>query len=731
MRSVYLDYNATTPIDPEVAAAMQPFLGEYFGNPSSSHYYGVQTRKAVEEARKHVANLLHAHPDEIIFTSGGTESNNYAIKGIALTRRNRGNHIITTAIEHPAVVEVCRYLEKQGFRITFLPVDADGLVNPVDLQKAITPQTILVSVMHANNEVGTIQPISELSAIAHSHKVAFHCDAAQSVGKIPVHVDEMGIDLLSVAGHKLYAPKGIGALYIKRGITLEKLIHGADHEQNLRAGTENILEIAGLGKACEIAARDLEKNMDHMRKMRDLLQHGLQESGLDFRLNGHEEKRLPNTLSLSFKGVEANTALSELDDVAASAGAACHSDQVDVSAVLEAMKVPIEYAMGTIRLSTGRTTTEEDIQFAVKRMTEVISRFQNVEDEAPSQMIATSEIKLTHFTHGMGCACKIEPDVLEKVLRKLPQPIHENILVGTSTADDAAVYKISDDQAVVVTLDFFTPIADDPYTFGQIAAANALSDLYAMGATPLFGLNIVAFPIKRLPLEVLEAVLKGAQSKADEAGIFIIGGHSIEDPELKYGMVAVGVVHPDKIWRNAGIKPGDSLILTKPIGTGVLSTALKRGLLDSAQEEKLYENMSTLNAEAYSVLKEYPVSACTDVTGFGLLGHLTEMSVHSKMDVEIVANDVPVMENVMELIAANVVPGGTRANLNHVEHLVHWDLALPQKLLLCDAQTSGGLLASLPSGQAQDAMEKLQEKGLNARIIGKALQEGSGKIFVR
>ncbi len=730
MKPVYLDFNATTPIAPEVANTMKPFLEEFFGNPSSSHWFGIQTRKAVEEARKQVADLLGAYPDEIIFTSGGTESNNYAIKGIAFARRDRGNHIVTSSIEHPAVIEVCRFLEKHDFRITYLPVDEFGLVNPADLEEAITSQTILVSIMHANNEVGTIQPISELASIAHRHDAVFHCDAAQSVGKIPVIVNDLGVDLLSIAGHKLYAPKGIGALYIRRGITLEKMIHGADHEQNLRAGTENILEIAGLGKACEIAARDLDKNMRHMKSMRDRLHDKLSESGLDFRLNGHPENRLPNTLSLSFYKVEANTVLSELDDVAASAGAACHSDQVDVSAVLEAMQVPIEYAMGTIRLSTGRSTTDEDIDFAAKRIVEVVSRFQDQGDE-PACIVPTSDIKLTHFTHGMGCACKIEPDVLESILRKLPQPIHDKILVGTSTADDAAVYMLSDDQAVVVTLDFFTPIADDPYTFGQIAAANAMSDLYAMGATPLFGLNIVAFPTKRLPLSVLEDVLRGAQSKADEAGIFIIGGHSIEDPELKYGMVAVGIVHPDRIWRNAGIKPGDALVLTKPIGTGVLSTALKRGLLDASQEQMLNQTMSALNATTYSVLKDYQVNACTDVTGFGLLGHLTEMSVHSGMDVDIIADQVPALDGVLELIAANVVPGGTLANLRHVSGMIEWNLARPLQLLLCDAQTSGGLLASVPKEMAAEILAKLKAKGLTAAIIGHAKGEGSGKIFVR
>jgi cysteine sulfinate desulfinase/cysteine desulfurase-like protein len=319
----------------------------------------------VDEARRQVAALLHCRPEEVVFTSGGSESNNYAIKGTAFANRGKGNHIITSAIEHPAVLEVCKYLADKSFQITYLPVDEFCMVHPRKLQESITPQTILISIMHANNEVGTIQPIAEIAQIAKEHGIVFHTDAAQSVGKIPTRVDELEVDLLTIAGHKLYAPKGIGALYVRGGIRLEKLIHGADHEQDLRAGTENVLEIVGLGQACKIAKRDLEKNMCHMQEMRDLLYAGLRQQLGGLRLNGHPEKRLPNTLSVCFKSIEANTLLAEIESVAASAGAACHSDSVRLSSVLEAMQVDLEYAMGTVRFSTGKMTTEEEVTHTV------------------------------------------------------------------------------------------------------------------------------------------------------------------------------------------------------------------------------------------------------------------------------------------------------------------------------------------------------------------------------
>lgn len=370
-KPIYLDYNATTPHDPEVVEAMRPFLEEEFGNPSSSHYYGRKPRQAVTQARERVASLLNCQPREIFFTSGGTEANNHAIIGVAEAFSKKGNHIITSQIEHPAVSEVCAYLQKNDFEITYLPVDEHGLVNPADVAAAITLRTLLITIMHANNEVGTIQPISEIAQIAKESGVLLHTDAAQSSGKIPAAVDQLGVNLLSIAGHKIYAPKGVGALFIRDGLELAKFMQGAAQESGVRPGTENVLEIVGLGKACEIAERDLEQNMTHMQQMRDRLYEGLKANCDNTRLNGHPQKRLPNTLSISFEGLEANRLLDAIGpQVAASAGAACHSDTIEISGVLKAMDVPLNWAKGTLRLTTGRPTTAADIDRAI----EVISR---------------------------------------------------------------------------------------------------------------------------------------------------------------------------------------------------------------------------------------------------------------------------------------------------------------------------------------------------------------------
>lgn len=373
MEPIYLDYNATTPIDPEVADAMMPFLKQKFGNPSSSHWFGITTRKALINAREQVADLINCKPEEIVFTSGGTESNNYALRGYAFANLHKGNHIITSAIEHPAIIEVCKYLEKHNFKVTYLPVDRNGLVSVKSVKKAITKETILISIMHANNEVGTIQPIAEIAEVANETGICLHTDAAQSLGKIPVDVSELDVDLLSIAGHKIYAPKGIGALYIKQGIKLEKLIFGAKQENGYRAGTENILEIVGLGKACEIAKLKLAQNYNHMKKMRDRLWNGLVSEIPDIRLNGHPEKRLPNTLNVSFLNMDEYFQLSLFLEIAASVGAACHSNDVLLSPVLEVMKVPIEYAKGTIRFSTGKMTTIKEIDGAIKKIIEIYS----------------------------------------------------------------------------------------------------------------------------------------------------------------------------------------------------------------------------------------------------------------------------------------------------------------------------------------------------------------------
>jgi cysteine desulfurase len=375
---VYLDYNGTTPVDPRVIEAMAPFLETEFGNPSSSHWYGIVPKKAVETARRQVAELLGCNPGEIIFTSGGTESNNHAIIGIARAFRAKGNHIITSRIEHPAVLEVCRFLEGFGFKTTYLPIDEHGLVSVLDVETSIRPQTILITIMHANNEVGTIQPVKEISRIAKARGIVMHTDAAQSIGKIPTFVSTLGVDLLSMAGHKIYAPKGIGALYIRQSVMPEKFCHGAGQEMGLRAGTENVSGIVGLGKACEIAARDLKKSIGHLKMLRDRLQDGLFRELDQIKPNGHPEKRLPNTLSLCFKGLEANRILEEIGlKIAASAGAACHSDTVEISHVLEAMNVPLDWAKGTLRFSVGRMTTVEQIDKAIQVIVHAMKKLQS------------------------------------------------------------------------------------------------------------------------------------------------------------------------------------------------------------------------------------------------------------------------------------------------------------------------------------------------------------------
>lgn len=375
LQPIYLDYNGTTPHDPAVIAAMRPFLESDFGNPSSSHWYGIRPRKAVEKARRQVAGLLDCRPEEVFFTSGGTESNNHAIKGTARALKEKGRHIVTSTVEHPAVLEVCRYLEKEGFETTYVDVDDTGMLRVDDVADAMRPDTILISVMHANNEVGTVQPIAEIGVLARQKGVCIHTDAAQSVGKIATDVQTMNVDLLSVAGHKLYAPKGIGVLYVRTGRLPEKFCHGAGQEMGRRAGTENVMAIVGLGKACEMAERSLDHAGRHLKAMRDRLHTGLADGLVDMRLNGHPERRLPNTLSLSFKGLEANRILEEIGlEVAASAGAACHSDTVTLSHVLEAMRVPVEWAKGTVRFSTGRMTNGEQIDRAVNVVVKAVRR---------------------------------------------------------------------------------------------------------------------------------------------------------------------------------------------------------------------------------------------------------------------------------------------------------------------------------------------------------------------
>jgi len=365
---IYLDYNATTPIAPEVREAMQPYLENHFGNPSSTHSYGRAAQAGIAKARNQMALLLGASPEEIVFTSGGTEANNLAIRGAAVALRDKGRHLVTTTVEHPAVTQVMAHLESEGWDVSYVPVDERGQVDPEAVEAALRPDTVLVSVMHANNELGTIMPVADIAARAHAKGVLVHTDAAQSVGKIPARVWDLGVDLLSVAGHKFYAPKGVGALFVKRGTPLAPVLFGAAQEEGRRPGTENTPYLVGLGRAAELAIREQKKLAPQWAALRDRLQDELVSSlpADQVRVNGDLEHHLPNTLSISFRGIQGDALLNGLPEIAASTGAACHADAVSLSTVLEAIDLPLEFAKGTVRLSIGRYTTAEDVDRAAK-----------------------------------------------------------------------------------------------------------------------------------------------------------------------------------------------------------------------------------------------------------------------------------------------------------------------------------------------------------------------------
>jgi cysteine desulfurase len=371
-RPIYLDYNATTPIDPAVLKAMLPYLSDHYGNPSCTHLYGREAHTAVERAREQVAELLGAKPDEIVFTGGGSEASNQAIKGAILrpeTDWGRKAHVIISAVEHPATVQPCEFLKGLGCETTVVPVDRYGMVDPDEVRKAITPRTRLVSIMHSNNEVGTFNPIRAIAAMGRERGVLIHTDTAQTLGKAPVDVNDLGVDLLTVAGHKLYAPKGVGALFVRRGVQISNLIHGAGHEGGRRAGTENVPYLVGLGKAAELGGYSLPAATDRLRALRDRLHDQLNRAlGERVLLNGHPERRLPNTLNLNFVGHIGEDLLTEVPGVAASTGSACHAGLITVSPVLKAMGVPERLARGAVRLSVGRFTTEDEIDRSAEQL---------------------------------------------------------------------------------------------------------------------------------------------------------------------------------------------------------------------------------------------------------------------------------------------------------------------------------------------------------------------------
>ncbi|OGO02510.1 MAG: cysteine desulfurase NifS [Chloroflexi bacterium RBG_13_53_26] len=380
MKRIYLDHAATTPTHPEVVEAMLPYFGESFGNPSSIHFLGQETRVIVDEAREKIASLIGAQSDEIVFTSGGTEADNFALKGVASACGHKGNHIITTSIEHHAVLESCRFLEEQGFAVSYLPVDRYGLVDPEDVRRAITDNTLLLSIMHANNEVGTIQAIAAIGKIARERGVCFHTDAVQTVGHVPVDVDELNVDLLAMSAHKLYGPKGIGALYVRRGTRIAPFMHGGGQERGLRASTENVPGIVGFAKAAELAQKEMGAEAKHLTALRDRLIHELSERITQIHLNGHPSQRLPNNVNVGIEFVEGEAmAISlDLEGIAVSTGSACSSHDMEPSHVLTALGVPAVLARGSLRFSLGRGTTEEDVERVLEVLPRIVARLRSV-----------------------------------------------------------------------------------------------------------------------------------------------------------------------------------------------------------------------------------------------------------------------------------------------------------------------------------------------------------------
>ncbi|MFH1905259.1 MAG: cysteine desulfurase NifS [bacterium] len=380
MKKIYLDYAATTPTDPEVVKAMLPYFTDRFGNPSSIHSFGQEAKAAMEESREKVSSFLGAKQEEIIFTSGGTESDNFAIKGVAYSNQNKGNHIITSSIEHHAVINSCKFLEKMGFKVTYLPVNEDGLLDPEDVKKAITDKTILISIMHANNEIGVIQPIQEIGRIAKEKGIPFHTDTVQTFGHLPINVDELNVDLLSISGHKLYGPKGVGALYVRKGTRIVPFMHGGDHERNRRASTHNVSGIVGLGKAVELVKEEMDAEMKRLISLRDRLIKGILDNIGHSRLNGHPTKRLPNNVNVSIEYVEGESLLLNLDmeRIAASTGSACTSSSLEASHVLLALGLSHELAHGSLRFTLGRYTKEEDIDFLLEVLPRIVDRLRSM-----------------------------------------------------------------------------------------------------------------------------------------------------------------------------------------------------------------------------------------------------------------------------------------------------------------------------------------------------------------
>ena len=591
------------------------------------------------------------------------------------------------------------------------------------MAKATANDTALVTIIHAQNEIGTLQPVAEIVRQVQSVGALIHTDAAQSIGKVVVDVNKLGVDLLSIAGHKLYAPKGTGALYVRRGVKLPPLLVGASQERGLRPGTENVAYIVALGEACRLASMTLEKASQQMAFAANHFFRTLQQNIPEIALVGHPTERLPNTLNVLFPGVRSSTSgiLSRCFRFER-VGLPCR--QRRASAILLALGIPREKALGTMRLSLGRSTTIEDVSTAAARLYWALPATVGTRagPRKGESMNVMQQIRLSHLSHGGGCGCKLAPSVLQQLLSNHPTATpYKQLLVGLETGDDAAVWQLDNGTCIIATTDFFMPMVDDPYDFGRIAASNAISDVYAMGGSPIMALAILGMPVDKIPPEMVRRILEGGASVCSAAGIPVAGGHSIDSPEPIYGLAVIGISSKANIRRNSDAKAGDRLILTKALGVGVYSAAFKKNALSRAAYDEFIASTTLLNRVGTRLGEDPDVHAMTDVTGFGLLGHALEIARGSNMTVRIDPSRLPYLKDAATLAQNGFVTGASGRNWKSYDTSVTLPAGTPdwQRQLFCDPQTSGGLLVSCAPAHADELLKTIVAAGYpDAKNIG-------------
>ena len=592
------------------------------------------------------------------------------------------------------------------------------------MAKATANETALVTIIHAQNEIGTLQPVAEIVRQVQSVGALIHTDAAQSIGKVVVDVNKLGVDLLSIAGHKLYAPKGTGALYVRRGVKLPPLLVGASQERGLRPGTENVAYIVALGEACRLASMTLEKASQQMAFAANHFFRTLQQNIPEIALVGHPTERLPNTLNVLFPGVRSSTS-GILSRCFRFERVRLPCRQRRASAILLALGIPREKALGTVRLSLGRSTTIEDVSTAAARL---VGTWHSLQRSAPVRVLERriderhAANRLSHLSHGGGCGCKLAPSVLQQLLSNHPTATpYKQLLVGLETGDDAAVWQLDNGTCIIATTDFFMPMVDDPYDFGRIAASNAISDVYAMGGSPIMALAILGMPVDKIPPEMVRRILEGGASVCSAAGIPVAGGHSIDSPEPIYGLAVIGISSKANIRRNSDAKAGDRLILTKALGVGVYSAAFKKNALSRAAYDEFIASTTLLNRVGTRLGEDPDVHAMTDVTGFGLLGHALEIARGSNMTVRIDPSRLPYLKDAATLAQNGFVTGASGRNWKSYDTSVTLPAGTPdwQRQLFCDPQTSGGLLVSCAPAHADELLKTIVAAGYpDAKNIG-------------